>query len=328
MKTRFFLILLLILIFPYQIVIAQGDIKTLAQKNGKMYMKPLITSFGMNMNSGLTHTAKVHKILGFDISLKLMFDAISDEDKVFEFDVSNLEWEFMGITIPGDVLFTETEVPTIFGGTGTLAPDKDNVADYLNQQLGTSLTGSDLPSEIDDLAIPLTGVDISIVPLARPQISIGLPLNSELLFSYIPIPLGDLGDGSFRSFGLKHSLDQYIPLPMPFLNLSVQAVFQNLDLNVITSSHSNFNLQVSADFPIVTFYALLGVDKSNLEASYTISDPGSPLDGEKIEFDIEGENGFRTTFGLRLKLLLLYLNADYTLGTHNTFSLGVGVTFR
>ena len=328
MKTRFFLILISILIIPYQIAVAQGDINTLAQKNGKMYMKPLITSFGMNVNSGLTHTAKVHKILGFDISLKVMFDAIPDEDKVFEFDFSDFEWEFMGITVPGDVLFTETELPTIFGDTGTLTPDRDNVADYLNQQLGTSLTGDNLPSEIDDLALSLVGVNLSTVPFVLPQVSIGLLLKSALLFSYLPIPLGDLGDGSFSSFGLKHSLDQYIPMPTPFLNLSVQAVFQKLDLGVITSNHSNFNLQASVDIPMVTFYALLGVDKSNLEASYTISDPGSPLDGEKIEFDLEGENGFRTTFGFRLKLMLFYLNADYTLGTHNTLSLGVGLTFR
>ena len=41
--------------------------------------------------------------------------------------------------------------------------------------------------------------------------------------------LGDL-DGAFSTFGLKHDLDQYIPLHTPFLNAAAQIVFQKLHL--------------------------------------------------------------------------------------------------
>jgi len=326
-KTLSFAMVLTILI-PAFSIFAQGDLKALAEANAKMYMQPFITSFGMNMNSGLSHSAKAHSILGFDISVKAMFDVIPDEDKVFNFDISAVDWEYMGVTVPGTVLFTETELPTIFGGMGTITPDRDNVADHLNQELGTSLSGSDLPSEIDNLAITLAGVDLSTIPMFRPQISVGLPLKSELLVSYLPIPLGDLGDGTFQAYGLKHSLDQYIPMPTPFLNLSAQFVYQKFDLEVITSTHTNFNLQVSADVPMITAYALFGMDNSNLEASYTVDNPDSPLDGQEIGFELEGANGFRSTFGLTLKMMVFYLNVDYTLGEHNVLSIGSGLTLR
>ncbi|MFQ6615360.1 MAG: DUF6588 family protein [Fidelibacterota bacterium] len=328
MKRLFSLFLVIILMSPFQVVSAQGDLESLAQENAKKYIQPFITSFGMNMNSGLTHTAKVHGILGFDISIKAMVDVIPDEAKTFDFDVSGLEWSYMDVTIPGSVLFTDTELPTVFGTEGTLTADRDNVANYLNDALGTNLTGEDIPSEIDNVGISLAGLDMTTVPMFRPQLGLGLPLKTELLLSYIPIPLGDLGDASFRAFGLKHKLDQYFPLPTPFLNLSLQAVYQSLDLDIIKSTHTNLNIQASADMPFITAYALVGLDKSNLEASYTIESPGSPLDGQEVGFELEGENGLRTTFGVTLKMLLFYLNADYTLGEHNVLSLGAGITFR
>lgn len=328
MKKVVALLVVLGVLIPTHSILAQGDLESLAKTNASLYIEPFITSFGMNLNSGLSHTAKVHKILGLDISVKAMFDVVPEEAQTFDFDVSGVEWDYMGITIPGTVLFTDTELPTIFGGTGTINPDRDNVATYINQQAGTSLSGNDLPSEVDNLAITLAGVNRSMIPMFRPQLSLGLPLNSEFLVSYLPVPLGDLGDGTFQAYGLKHSLDQYIPMPTPFLNLSAQFVYQSLDLGVITSTHTHYNLQVSADVPMISFYALLGMDASNLEASYTVDDPGSPLYGEKIGFELEGKNGFRSTFGVTLKLMLFYLNADYTLGEHNIFSAGAGITFR
>ena len=314
---------------PSTFVFGQGDLKQLVATNGKMYIQPLVTASGMGLNSGLTHTAKVHKLFGFDISIKSMFVTIPDAAKTFVFDASAINLEYIdnsqSIIIPGSVIYPSTTLPTVFGGGNRqflLEPDWDGMADYLELPEGSGDVLKD--SYVSSLETPpvISGIDIPTLPLFRPQISLGLPMNSELLLSYMSIPLGDLGDGSFSTFGLKHGLDQYIPMPTPFLNAAAQIVFQKLDLGVITSSHVNINLQASADFPIVTFYGLLGIDNSKVEASYTQSG------GTEIKFDLKGENSFRTNLGVRLKLAFFYINADYTIGKYNVFSLGTGITIR
>ena len=49
-----------------------------------------------------------------------------------------------------------------------------------------------------------------------------------------------------------------------------------------------------------------------------------PLD---IDFEIDGYNNFRTTFGIRYSLLLLKLYADYTISKYNVFNAGIGISF-
>mgnify|MGYP001279221449 CR=1 FL=1 len=315
---------------PSTLVFGQGDLGQLVATNGKMYIQPFVTASGMGLNSGLTHTAKAHKLFGFDISIKSMFVTIPDVDKTFIFDASEINLEYtadngQSIIIPGSIIYPSTTLPTVFGGANEeseLEPDWDGMVDYLELSSGSSGLLEDNYENIIETPPGISGIDIPTLPLVRPQISLGLPMNSELLLSYMSIPLGDLGDGSFSTFGLKHGLDQYIPMPTPFLNAAAQIVFQKLDLGVITSSHTNINLQASADFPIVTFYGLLGIDNSKLEASYT------QLGETEIKFDLKGENGFRTNLGVRLKLAFFYINADYTIGKHNVFSLGTGITIR
>ena len=327
MKKLIMYVLVFFLIIPSALIFGQGDLKNLIATNGKMYIQPLVTASGMGLNSGLTHTAKVHKLFGFDFSIKSMIVTIPETEKSFIFDASAIEFigevEGEPITISGSVIYPNTNLPTVFGGGSrqfSLEPDWDGMADTL----GLGVSGDDLKTMLAaelDSPPEITGIDIPILPLLRPQLSLGLPLESELMISYMSFPLGDL-DGSFSTFGLKHGLDQYIPMPTPFLNAAAQIVFQKLDLGVITSSHTNINLQASADFPIVTFYGLLGIDNSKLEASYTQSD------GTEIKFDIKGENSFRTNLGVRLKLAFFYINADYTIGKYNVFSLGTGITIR
>ena len=329
MKRLIMCTLIFFLIFPSAMIFGQADLKNLIAINGKMYVQPLVTASGMGLNSGLSHTAKVHKLFGFDISFKAMVVTIPDAEKTFVFDASAINLEYIDdgqtITIPGSVIYPSTTLPTVFGSGNeqfSLGPDWDGMADYLELPAGSGDLLKDSYASSLETPPEISGIDIPVLPLIRPQVSLGLPMNSELLVSYISIPLGDLGDGSFSTFGLKHSLDQYFPMPTPFLNAAAQIVFQKLDLGVITSSHTNINIQASADFPIVTFYGLLGIDNSKLEASYT------QLDGTEIKFDLKGENSFRTNLGVRLKLAFFYINADYTIGKYNVFSLGTGITIR
>ncbi|MGQ9534214.1 MAG: DUF6588 family protein [bacterium] len=48
------------------------------------YTQPLITSFGTGISTGLFHTARSHKTLGFDIGVRVMYIQIPEFAKYFD----------------------------------------------------------------------------------------------------------------------------------------------------------------------------------------------------------------------------------------------------
>ena len=62
---------------------------------------------------------------------------------------------------------------------------------------------------------------------------------------------------------------------------------------------------------------------TNLKAKYTYTEPWSG-DEKAIDFDIDGDNKFRFTAGARLKILLLDVMVDYSVGKYQTVRAGVG----
>ncbi|MFH1612632.1 MAG: DUF6588 family protein [bacterium] len=65
------------------------------------YLTPFVTALGVNMGSGLFHTAKVHGILGFDLGLKGMILLVPEEAKTFEIQVPGLTEKVKVSTILG-----------------------------------------------------------------------------------------------------------------------------------------------------------------------------------------------------------------------------------
>ena len=62
-------------------------IQTMAAKNAEFYVNPLATAFGSGMNSGWFHSAKPHKLLGFDFGARAMAVTFPDEQKTFKVDL-------------------------------------------------------------------------------------------------------------------------------------------------------------------------------------------------------------------------------------------------
>ncbi|MCH7528945.1 MAG: hypothetical protein IH972_05275, partial [Candidatus Marinimicrobia bacterium] len=160
-----------------------------------------------------------------------------------------------------------------------------------------------------------------------PQVSVGLPFSTEVTLGGFSIKAGD-SDISFSRFGAKIGLNQFIPtVPLLFPAVSLGFYVTNLDLgDVVKASNSILTLQVSKSVPFLTIYGGFGFENSSIEVDYTFVD--EDLGEVPIAFSLDGDNGFRTTIGFRLKLLLLSLHGDYSIGEYSATTIGVGLTLR
>jgi hypothetical protein len=342
-------------------------LKTMASNNAKAYLDPFVTAFGTAMNSGWYFSAKPHKLLGFDLGIRAMAVQIPKGQDVFTWDVSALDIT-ESITISGvgtytvtldpEQIYPEREVPTALGekragnispvGTDAIKTMFENqlraqgVSDLILQQPQVQNQLTTVASSIPALETP-PGVNLKLFPLAVPQAAIGLslpvlPIKMEVAGRYLPeIELPeDLGKFKFYGIGGKLALDPFIPLPLLGIKIAAGAYMQKLEIGkIIESNHMMYSLQVSRDFNLlilgVGIYGGLGKESSDFKVKYTYyndKNPNDPFNGVQMKFDLKGENDFRTTIGARIRLLMFNINADYSTGTDNVLTAGVGLTLR
>jgi hypothetical protein len=256
------------------------------------YARPFGTSLGMAFNSASYHTAKVADLIGFSLSFRGMLILIPDDDLTFTPSLPNG--------------YSSTPTATIYGKEG---------AAYYGPQ---------------GFIVYPQGIDRSSIPVVLPQISASF-MGSEVMLRYLPgISLGT-GDEELSMFGigLKHSISRYIPLSP--VDISVQFLYNNLEItNVMDISAYAFNAHASKSFGLFTLYGGLQYESSTFDLEYTFTDP-SNLDpqkaGQTIKVSIDGDNNFRGTLGGTLKLALIALNIDYSLGAQSVLSGGLTFEF-
>ncbi len=327
----------------------QAELKKLAEDNARGYVGPFATAFGTAMNSGLYHTAKPHAILGFDVSVKISVVQIADQDLTFDFILPTS----FPVTIPSlgtrnlnaNLLYPDRKGPTMFGeNKGKLLQASD--ASLESALLTAGISSADIQNlrnsgeyttvlntiNADAITTP-PGTGVDLLPLPIPQASVGLPFKTEILVRFIPeIDAGDFGKVKFLGFGVKHSISQWIPVPLFGLDITGQYATQKLELGPITSNNTAFNLAVSRRFGFmlasVTPYAGFGMESSDIEVDYTIDNPGNAFHGQNVAFDLKGNNKSRMTAGARLQLMIFTFNADINMGEYTAYSAGLGITLR
>jgi hypothetical protein len=347
---------------------SMDQVKQLVESNGKSYLQPLVTGYGSAMNAGLYNTAKTHKLLGFDIGLKMGLGIVpTGEESTYDFDISALD--NIPVTV-GDysvdlnpsMLFSNTETPTILGGAAEpFEVDASYVEGLIYDEVESSIReqypslpedqiaqmtdaaydamSTDISNAIDNIqvsSIPgiksieaLEDMENLMFPFPILQASVGLPMGIEPSIRMIPaisIP-GDVGDalGEISAFGagVKVDIDQFIPIPLFPVDIAAQVYYQNFAIGEILSANNmNFNIHASKKLLMLTPYIGMGVDNTTFTASYEMGD------GEKQDFTIKGDNKLRTTFGLNIKLLILQVNAEYSLGEYNSAAVGLAFTLR
>jgi len=276
-----------------------------------------------------------------------------DEDIEFDIEKNSITYS---IALDPKEIFSDCTTPNILGGKAEpFTVNETYVRGKIEEQLENQLSAQGLPQdqinsviasmnpEISDAinniqvnSIPgmksikdLEGLKTIPFPFPILQASVGLPLGLEPTIRLIPafeVP-GDVGKAigeiSAFGFGLKADIDRWIPIPMFPIDLAAQAFFQKMNIGELLSANSTaFNLMASKKLLFLTPYLGFGLESSKFTASYKMED------GTKVDFDVKGKNGTRLTAGLNIKLLVLQLNAEYSIGEYNALGLGVGFALR
>lgn len=304
------------------------------------YISPFAKGFGYGMTGGWYNTAKTHKSLGFDLTATVSLAKAPTKDLFYNFvgsDVSGSPYNNLQLNTGGSA-----ELPTIFGGDTP-------------ETLSTSFTegGKTVNQQFD--APP--GIDVEdfggYVPVPMLQLGLGIVKNTDLKFRFVPTQKSE-EDGyeiSLFGIGIMHDFKQWIPgLKQVPIDLSVFVGYTKLttdfdlsdsDQNFTTDGAASYNVSaltyqvlVSKKLSVVTFYAGLGFNSVSsdmkMTGTYNIETdiPGDPLvltDPINQTFD---SSGARATLGMRLKLAIVTLHADYTVQQYNTLSVGFGFSVR
>lgn len=321
---------------------AQDDIDKLFQEGVqdgsyllKGYLDPFMKSLSTGLNQGWYNTAENHKFPGFDLTITANVMYIPDKETSYYVDNNRLNT----VQLDGG----SGNVPTLFGDD-TPPIYRINVPDLGEEPTFEGPPGLNLKEEI--------GRNILPVPMAH--LGIGLPKGFDLKIRWAPtVNLGD--DGTFKIFGLgvMHNVKQYIPglklLPFDLAGF-VGYTSMKIDYDLSESDFQGDNQKgvfrmsattiqglISKKFSVVTFYGGLGynIAKSRMamEGTYDFNqdgDRGNAGDpGEKDPVELKfGASGPRVTAGMRLKLAILTLHADYTIQKYNALTVGIGFSVR
>ncbi|MEQ9467540.1 MAG: hypothetical protein RLN88_09015 [Ekhidna sp.] len=307
------------------------------------YTESIMRSFNNGLSAGWYNTAETHKILGFDLTATVNIANIPSGERKFQFNQA--DYNNLRLQSGSDIL------PTAVGGETTsrlVIPAGTEVIPGSGVTYGSDVV-FDAPSGADVEDLPIVGF-----PVPAFQLGVGLPKNTELIIRYAS-DLGAVEDGSFNLFGLgvKHDLKQWIPglKQIPF-DVSGFASFNRLkaefDINendpefqadgvaVLKASSVTIQGIISKKISILTPYVGVGynIASSSIEVNgdftYTDTSPGgqSVTVTDPVSLDFTGASSPRINAGLRIKLLILTLHAEYAIQKYNTFTAGVGISIR
>ena len=295
------------------------------------YINPFVEGFSYALNGGWFHTAKVHKLGGFNFNFSVT-PVFVPKSKDF-FDPQSLNFSnnvtFTNSTTPG-------KAPTIFGPKDqtVYAVDIDN-----DNQPDVSFDGPRGLGIRDAIKLAPVGT-----PMA--QIGIGLIKGTDLSFRIIPKSKLGSTELNLIGFGLRHDIKQHIPgIKMLPFDLSVMAGFTTFkgvtDLSGEFDGSNQeaeykfnaFLLQalVSKKLAFVTFFG--GVGHNGIKTTANIRGTYQFINGvdATLTNPYSGtfkNNSMRMDVGMRINILAFYLYGAYSLQEYSAVTAGLGFTFR
>ncbi|MEX0602463.1 MAG: DUF6588 family protein [Bacteroidota bacterium] len=326
MKKRFTVLLLGAFVLTLSgTAVAQDDdlgalIKKYIGQNARNYVSPLMAGWASGLNGGFYHSADIHDILGFDVQVKLTFAGMTEEDKTFQFRMPDqITYGIYTLTAGVDYP-SEISTPTVIGS---------------DQETVVIASGSTPAAGQEILRLP-GGLNLPAAPMIVPQVAIGLPFGIEVIGRFIPTTkLSNAGKVNFLGFGIRHDIDQYIPLlpldiAVHFMTQKFNFMDQN-DNNLIAASATAYGVEISKKLLILTLYGGFQLESSKWEIgpyTATFTQGTEQITTVVDKFEIEGKNTSRAIVGVRLLLAFLNVHADYSFATTPVLTLGAGITFR
>jgi hypothetical protein len=309
---------------------AQDDLgkqlSKVASQNAVNYLAPVLSAWGADLNSGLYHSADLHDILGFDVGVKIGAVMVKDEDRVFDLVLPD-QIKYGGITLNAGVDYDK-----VISGTPTALGEPNGKAVIVKS------TSAFVPLRGQTIFTSPKGFNMKSASLLMPQAAVGLPFGLEVIGRFVPnitLP-DDAGKVNFIGFGIRHSIDQYIPL-CP-IDLSIHFMTQKLtvsDMNdhkILGASGIAYGVEVSKSLALLTVYGGYQIEHSDWDVDLYDPDPsltqfvGTPvtIDG----FHVDGKNTTRFHAGVRLLLAIINVHADYSFATQPVIAAGIGISLR
>ncbi|WP_298780144.1 DUF6588 family protein [uncultured Polaribacter sp.] len=291
------------------------------------YISPAMKGLIYGMNNGWYHTAKVHKPLGFDISIGLNASFVPEKDEMFSLS---------GLTSINNGSITAATV----AGSEDTTPS--TTVDF--EESGTTFsTTFNAPGGIKE-SLPL-----SAVPAPAIQVSLGLPAKFEVNLRLVPKVGDDDVKGNLFGIGLKKEITSLFgPMDKTPLHVSLLAAYTSMSVEYNIESEGDIAVQnglaefklnaytvqaiASLNFPIINLYGGVGYNSGNstlnMTGDYTLS-YGALTRTVTDPFTSEFNSGsFNTTAGLRLSLGFFKIFGSYTLQEYNTANLGIAFSIR
>jgi len=353
----------------------EESLKQLTEKAANGYLAPIITPIGINLNGGWFHKAPPAKKFGLDLELGVVgmvtflpedvdrTFSVTDENFKFSLSQADLLTSFVfsdplyaGLPADVQIAIQQEVINQITGQEFTIGISGATIVgletDTIKIDFSEATFDVDVAGYTGQVTVPAQQLDLgfgglsfladmSSVPLAAPQLSVGTVLGTRATIRYIPtidlstIPGAslfldeDFGKISYFGFGLQHNPSVFLPVPLP-VDVAVAFYTQTLKIgkDFIKVKTTAWGLNASKKLGIgpinITPYAGFMFEKSTIDIAYTYeieSLLGSPRTID-IDLQFKGENKSRIILGLSLKLLLFNINADYNIGKYKSFTVG------
>jgi hypothetical protein len=313
---------------------AQDDLgkqlSKVANQNAVSYLSPILAAWGADLNSGIYHSADLHDILGFDVGVKFGAVMVKGQDRAFD------------MVLPDKMTFTSNGLPV----TLTAGVDYDKVITGAPTVLG-DLNGKPVIIKSTSPLVPLRGqtifttprgFDVKYASLLMPQAAVGLPFGLEVIGRFVPSMtlLDNAGKVNFIGFGIRHSIDQYIPL-CP-IDISIHFMTQKLNISdmndqkIVGARGMAYGIEVSKSLALLTVYGGYQLEQSEWDVeNYTLDPSWAQMSGTPLQiagFHVDGKTTSRFHAGIRLLLAVINVHADYSYAAQPVIAAGVGISFR
>jgi hypothetical protein len=310
------------------------------------YLSPFANAFGAGLSGGWYNTAKPHKLLGFDITLSTSVGIVPSSAETFDVSkigLTTLTGTGMASTVAGPG--KKGPLMTYKAGGVTLATfNAPQGTDWRYVPVPTAQVGVGLPfgTELKFRFIPKINIQKGNVSLW----GIGL-LHSIMQY----IPGNKLTPFDISLFAGYTKLQGNVPLglvPDPsvdelYIQNNPATSFNNQNLNINVKS-LNISAIGSINLKVIIFYGGLGYCKTQttMVLSGNFPTPTPILTSPFVQYndsgvikgsdfptiDIKNFSGLRANVGLRLKLAVVTIHADYTRAQYNVLTMGLGISFR
>lgn len=316
-----------------------GTLQGVGAAYAEAYVQPLVNAFGADINSGLFHTAQIGggmlPVVDLYLGVKVFgaFVPIGDRTLDLSYTAPRAFTGADGELYTVDVVYDIEDAPTIFGDTESpgvvIATVNETVDAGMDGQMGTA--DDIVINEQSELDLAPGLIKTSIAPLAIPQARIGSVFGTDMMIRYLPrVDRDDLGSFGFIGLGVRHSVSQYVPmLPM---NLAAQISWQKLgiqdadDTEVLTANMWAMSVMASKSFFVASVYGGLQLESASVDLDYTFVDPQGELPDQRVSFSMDGRNRVRMVAGVGLNMGPVVMNVDYSLGSINVVSAGLGIS--